>query len=101
MIFGLVRLWLSATGNNYMSISIIFFCMIRKLHNSFSANKYRICRSISRTVRPGFTSAFRRVRLILRIFHKPKKLVGVVKYTDCMVVKWESDDQAIELYRRF
>ena len=37
------------------------------------------------------------VRLILRIFHKPNKLVGVVKYTDRVVVKWESDDQANEL----
>ena len=27
MIFGLVRLFLSATGNNEMSISIIMFCM--------------------------------------------------------------------------
>ena len=30
MIFGLVRLRLSATGNNWMN-----FCMISKLHNSF------------------------------------------------------------------
>ena len=41
------------------------------------------------------------MRLILRIFHKPDKLVGVVKCTDCMVVKWESDDQVNESYRRF
>ena len=34
------------------------------------------------------------MRLILRIFHKPNQLVGVVKCTDCVVVKWESDDQA-------
>ena len=38
------------------------------------------------------------VRLILRIFLKPNKLVGVVKCTDRMVVKWESDDQENELY---
>ena len=41
------------------------------------------------------------VQLILRIFHKPNKLVGVVKCTDRVVVKWESDDQANELYGRF
>ena len=41
------------------------------------------------------------VRLILRIFHKPNELVGVVKYTDHVVVNWESDDQANELYCQF
>ena len=46
-----------------------------------------------------YWKAFRRVRLILRIFYK-HKLVGVVKCSDCVMVKWESDDQANELYRR-
>ena len=32
------------------------------------------------------TCAFRRVRFILQIFHKPNKLVGVVKCTDHMRV---------------
>ena len=36
------------------------------------------------------------VRLILRIFHKPNKLLGVVKCTDRVVVKWESDDRPSE-----
>ena len=62
---------------------------------------YRICRSTSRTLRPGLTCVFRRVQLILRIFHKPNKLVGVVKCTDRVVVKWESDDQANEIYNLF
>ena len=35
-----------------------------------------------------FDLSFHRVRLKLRIFHKPNKLVGVVKCTDCVVVKW-------------
>ena len=48
-----------------------------------------------------FDRAFSRVRLILRIFHKPNKLVGVVKCTDHVVVKWESDDQANWLYLLF
>ena len=30
---------------------------------------------------------------MLQIFHKPNKLVGIVKCTDCVVIKWESDDQ--------
>ena len=37
------------------------------------------------------------MRLILQIFHKRNKLVGVVKCTD-RVVKWGSDDQVNELY---
>ena len=48
-----------------------------------------------------YWKAFCRVRLILRIFYKPNKLVGVVKCSDRVVVKWESDDQANELYRQF
>ena len=48
-----------------------------------------------------FDCAFSRVRLILRIFHKPNKLVGVFKCTDHVAVKWESDDQANGLYLLF
>ena len=48
-----------------------------------------------------FDCVFSRVRLILRIFHKPNKLVGVVKCTDHVVVKWESDDQVNGLYSLF
>ena len=41
------------------------------------------------------------MRFIPRIFHKPNKLVGVVKCKDHVMVKWESDDQANGLYRLF
>ena len=68
-----------------------------RVFSFFFLTMYHICRSISRTLRPGLTCAFSRVLLILRIFHKPNKWVGVVKCTDRVVVKWESDDQANEL----
>ena len=43
-------------------------------------------------IKTRFFLSFRRVQLILRKFQKPNKLVSVVKCTECVVVKWESDD---------
>ena len=73
----------------------------KELSCSVFYTMYRIYRSISRALKPSLTCAIRRVQVMLQIFHKPNKLVGVVKCTDCVVVKWESDDQVNEIYNLF